>query len=94
MHDSILVPAPEPLKTEGERLPSTLDEIKEPVRVELKQFQSYFREAMRSDVGLLDKITQYVLRLKGKRIRPVLVLLSAKTCGQITDQQNGEERSQ
>ena len=85
MHDSILASPPEPREAEGRRLPGTLDEIKEPVRAELKQFQSYFREAMRSDVGLLDKVTQYVLRLKGKRIRPVLVLLSAKACGQITE---------
>ncbi|NBB72449.1 MAG: polyprenyl synthetase family protein [Bacteroidetes bacterium] len=40
---------------------------------------------MRSDVGLLDKITQYVLRQKGKRIRPILVLLSAQLCGGISE---------
>ncbi len=63
----------------------SLSEIKAPVREDLKHFRAYFRDAMRSDVGLLDKITQYVLRLKGKQIRPVLVLLSAKACGDVSE---------
>jgi len=62
-------------------VPSTLDAIRTPVEDDLDTFQSYFREAMRSDHTLLDKITQYVLWQKGKRIRPLLVLLSAKACG-------------
>lgn len=63
----------------------SLAAIREPVEDELKTFKRYFRDAMRSEVGLLDKITQYVLRLKGKQIRPVIVLLSAKACGGITE---------
>lgn len=63
----------------------TLATIKDPVTEELKTFKRYFRDAMRSDVGLLDKITQYVLRLKGKQVRPILVLLSAKACGGVTE---------
>ena len=63
----------------------TLDVIRRPIEAELDEFRSYFREAMRSDVGLLDKVTQYVLRQKGKRIRPILVLLSAKHCGTISE---------
>ena len=39
---------------------------------------------MRSPVGLLDKVTRYMLRQKGKEIRPILVLLSAKVCGGAT----------
>lgn len=61
----------------------TLDDIRQPIQSELDTFHEYFREAMRSEVGLLDKITQYVLRQKGKRIRPTLVLLAAKQCGGI-----------
>lgn len=63
----------------------SLRDIRRPVEVELADFRRYFREAMRSRVGLLDKITQYVLRQKGKEIRPILVLLSAKMCGEITE---------
>lgn len=77
---------------EAERLilerpvPTSLDEIRTPVEEDLEAFRSYFREAMRSDHMLLDKIIQYVLWQKGKRIRPLLVLLSAQACGgQATD---------
>jgi octaprenyl-diphosphate synthase len=62
-------------------IPTSLDAIRAPVTEELEAFRDYFREAMRADNFLLDKITQYVLRQKGKRIRPLLVLLSAKLCG-------------
>ncbi len=65
--------------------PMALSELRRPVEQELAAFKTYFREAMRSPVGLLDKVTQYVLRQKGKRVRPLLVLLSAKTCGEITE---------
>ena len=64
-------------------VPTTLDEIRVPVEDDLDAFRSYFREAMRSDHMLLDKITQYVLWQKGKRIRPLLVLLSAQACGGV-----------
>jgi len=40
---------------------------------------------MRSSTRLLDVVTQYVLRRKGKEVRPILVLLSAGTCGGITE---------
>ncbi|MFP4227706.1 MAG: polyprenyl synthetase family protein [Salinivenus sp.] len=65
-------------------IPSTLDDIRVPVEDDLEAFQTYFREAMRADHTLLDKITQYVLWQKGKRIRPLLVLLAAKACGGAT----------
>ena len=65
--------------------PVALADIRRPVETEMEAFQSYFREAMRADGFLLDQITQYVLRQKGKRIRPLLVLLSAKLCGGVTE---------
>lgn len=68
------------LPTDGS-VPTSLDEIRTPVEDDLEAFQTYFREAMRADHMLLDKITQYVLWQKGKRIRPLLVLLSARACG-------------
>ncbi|GIV62193.1 MAG: polyprenyl synthetase [Rhodothermaceae bacterium] len=63
----------------------SLSDVRRPVEAELDHFRRYFRAAMRTDVGLLDRVVQYVLRQKGKRIRPVLVLLSAKVCGGITE---------
>jgi octaprenyl-diphosphate synthase len=62
----------------------TLDEIKYPVRDELKQFEKHFKASMKSNVPLLDKITYYIVQKKGKQIRPILVFLSARACGEIT----------
>jgi len=84
-HTESPLPSPDD-EISGERsIPTTLDAIRTPVEDDLDAFQEYFREAMRADHTLLDKITQYVLWKKGKRIRPLLVLLSAKACaGQAT----------
>lgn len=60
-----------------------LKKISEPIQVELETFKKEFREAMRSKVALVDLISKYLLRQKGKKIRPILVLLSAKLCGDI-----------
>ncbi|NNF57860.1 MAG: polyprenyl synthetase family protein [Rhodothermaceae bacterium] len=65
--------------------PLGLADIRQPVDADLKEFRRYFREAMRSKVDLLDRVTQFVLRQKGKQIRPILVLLSAKLCGEVSD---------
>lgn len=61
-----------------------LEDIRRPVEGELREFERYFRDAMRSKVRLLDLVTQYVLRTKGKLVRPLLVMLSAKACGGVT----------
>lgn len=61
-----------------------LEDIKRPVVEDLGRFKRHFREAMRSRVRLLDLVTQYVLRTKGKQVRPLLVMLSAKACGGVT----------
>ncbi len=63
----------------------SLDTIKQPVAAELEVFEQRFREAMRSQVPLLDKITWYIVQRKGKQVRPVLVLLSARLFGPIQE---------
>jgi len=60
-----------------------LKKISEPIESELIEFKAHFREAIRSKVALVDLISKYILRQKGKKIRPILVLLSAKLCGEI-----------
>ncbi|MCX8057701.1 MAG: polyprenyl synthetase family protein [Ignavibacteria bacterium] len=55
----------------------------EPIKEELKEFEKYFSQQMRSRVGLVELIVRYILRQKGKKIRPTLVLLSAKTLGDV-----------
>lgn len=62
-----------------------LKEVIAPVKDELQEFQSRFSEELKSKVALIDIITKYIHKQKGKQIRPALVLLSAKLCGGITD---------
>src|SRR5688572_693394 len=52
---------------------------------ELKIFETRFRDAVRSQTPLLDRIMRYIVKRKGKQLRPMFVLLSAKLCGQITE---------
>ncbi len=61
-----------------------LKKISHPIENELEEFRLHFREAIRSKVALVDLISKYILRQKGKKIRPILVLLSAKLCGEVT----------
>ncbi len=60
-----------------------LSKIKLPVSGELIQFNDLFSKTMKSKVPLLNIITNYVLKRKGKQIRPLLVFLTAKALGQI-----------
>lgn len=62
-----------------------LTDITSPVADELEQFEGYMREQMKSRTALLDTIVRYIMRQRGKRIRPTLVFLSAGTCSEITD---------
>ncbi|MFY7901214.1 MAG: polyprenyl synthetase family protein [Chitinophagaceae bacterium] len=52
---------------------------------ELDEFEVHFREAVRSRVPLLDRIMQYIVKRKGKQLRPMFVLLSAKLGGEISE---------
>ena len=63
----------------------SLNTIKTPIQDELKHFEKHFRDSMRSQVPLLDRITYYIVRRKGKQVRPMFVFLSAKVCGDIND---------
>ncbi len=62
-----------------------ISSIKDTIKSELAEFEVRFKESMRSKVPLLDRISFYIIKTKGKQIRPLFVLLSAKTCGGITD---------
>lgn len=62
-----------------------LDQIKQPIAKEIKEFEPRFRESMKSRVSLLDKIMHYIIKRKGKQMRPMFVFLSAKAFGKTTD---------
>lgn len=55
---------------------------------ELAGFKQYYRNALKTDVFLLNQIINYLMRMKGKQIRPVLVFLAAKTAGSVNDRTN------
>jgi octaprenyl-diphosphate synthase len=61
----------------------SLDQIKEPIAHEMKVFEKEFRAAMSSKVPLLDRIMTYIVKRKGKQMRPMFVLLSAGVTGGI-----------
>ncbi len=60
-----------------------LKKISKPITKELEEFEKQFSNVLKSKVALIDLITKYILKQKGKKIRPILVLLSAKLCGDI-----------
>ena len=57
---------------------SIVKEIKAPIEEEMKKFEPWFRDSMKSKIPLLDKITHYIIKRKGKQMRPMFVFLSAK----------------
>ncbi len=59
--------------------------IKAPIENEMKAFESYFKTQLNTKIPLLTIITNYLLRRKGKQMRPMLVFLSAKLNGEITE---------
>lgn len=62
-----------------------LKHIKQPIEIELAHFEKRFRASMKSDVPLLDRIMYYIVQRKGKQVRPMFVLLSAKLFGPVGD---------
>lgn len=61
------------------------EQIKEPIAEEMKLFEKKFYQAMKSKVPLLDRITQFIVRRKGKQMRPMFIFLTAKLLGNVND---------
>ena len=64
---------------------SVIKDIKRPIQEEMLLFESKFKEAMRSPVPLLDKIMHYIIKRKGKQMRPMFVFLTGKLFGEVND---------
>lgn len=64
---------------------SQIDIIKQPIANELNLFESKFRQAMKSNVALLDTIMTYIVKRKGKQVRPMFVFYCAKLFNQVND---------
>ena len=63
----------------------TIKDIQAPIAGEMAEFERKFRNYMKSKVPLLDSIMSFIVKRKGKQIRPILVLLTAGVCGGIKE---------
>ncbi|MCC6542577.1 MAG: polyprenyl synthetase family protein [Flavobacteriales bacterium] len=61
------------------------EEIQRPISGEMKAFEPHFREVMRSKVALLDRVMHYIVKRKGKQMRPMFTLLSARLFGPVNE---------
>ncbi len=66
-------------------MPGELNQIKKPIAHELALFEDKFKASLKSEVALLDTIMSYVVKRKGKEMRPILVFLSARIWGEINE---------
>ena len=62
-----------------------INEIKKPIAADIDAFEERFKASMQSSVPLLDRITHYIVKRKGKQIRPMFVFFSASICGGINE---------
>lgn len=63
----------------------SLDLIKKPIQKEFDMFQTAFENELKSNNEIISSINQHILKKRGKQIRPLLTLLSAKSVGDIND---------
>ena len=63
----------------------SLNHIISPIAAELNQFEAFFGQTLRAETEPMDSIMRYVLDTRGKRLRPVLVLLGAKMFGEVNE---------
>ncbi len=59
----------------------SLKSIVRPIKDDLDEFDHHFKRLLNSDVFLVDRVVQYIVSHKGKRLRPILVLLTARLPG-------------
>ncbi len=62
-----------------------LSDIKKPVAAEMREFEAYFRRTLQSDIPFFHVILNNFLRRKGKQMRPLLVFLTAKLNGTVSE---------
>jgi len=64
---------------------ANIKEIQQPIAEEMEKFETWFRDSMRSRVSLLDNIMHYIIKRKGKQMRPMFVFLSSKVFAPTTE---------
>jgi octaprenyl-diphosphate synthase len=63
----------------------SINNIKKPIDADIDVFEEKFKTSMQSSVPLLDRITHYIVKRKGKQIRPMFVFFAASICGGINE---------
>lgn len=66
-------------------MPISIAEIQAPIANDIESFEKNFRNSMKSNVMLLYKIMTYIVKRKGKQLRPMFVFLSARLCGTLNE---------
>jgi len=64
---------------------NSIKKIKSPIQQEMRLFETKFKESLRSKVPLLDKVLHYIVKRKGKQMRPMFVFLTNKMFGEINE---------
>jgi octaprenyl-diphosphate synthase len=62
-----------------------MDFVKNNIGTELNTFEKKFADAVRSKTPLLDRVMKYIIKRKGKQLRPMFVFLSAKLHGEVNE---------
>ena len=62
-----------------------IKDIKQPVSKEMALFESKFKNSLKTSVPLLDKIMHYIIKRKGKQMRPLFVFLTAKLFNNVNE---------
>ena len=65
---------------------SDINNITYPIQKEIKVFEKKFKSYLSSDISMLDRVMHFIIKRKGKKIRPILVLLSAQAFGKIKEE--------
>ena len=64
---------------------SIVSKIKYPIKDEMKLFEKKFKQSLQSKVPLLDRIMHYIIKRKGKQMRPMFVFLTAQLFGEVNN---------
>lgn len=62
-----------------------IDNIRQPILDDLKIFKKFFADALKTENPLLADVNEYIVEASGKKLRPILTLLSARLCGNLND---------
>lgn len=62
-----------------------IQKLIKPVQEEWQEFQKQYKLALDSEVGIIERIAKYIILQKGKKLRPLLILLAGKICGKINE---------